>query len=58
MALCLAESLLASDRFDVEDQIQRYLRWYRDGYLSSTGRCFDIGNTCSFALLVPENHES
>jgi ADP-ribosyl-[dinitrogen reductase] hydrolase len=50
MALCLAESLLASDDFDAKDQMQRYVRWYRDGYLSSTGRCFDIGNTCSLAL--------
>ena len=23
----------------------RYLRWYREGYWSSTGACFDIGNT-------------
>jgi hypothetical protein len=23
--------------------MQRYLRWWQDGYLSSTGRCFDVG---------------
>ena len=25
--------------------LQRYVRWYREGYMSSTGSCFDIGNT-------------
>jgi ADP-ribosyl-[dinitrogen reductase] hydrolase len=49
MALCLAESLLA-EGFDPKDQIKRYTRWYREGYLSSTGECFDIGNTVKEAL--------
>lgn len=50
MALCLAESLVERGGFDARDQIERYVRWYRDGYLSSTGRCFDIGNTTRAAL--------
>ncbi len=50
MALCLAESLLACDGFDARDQMQRYRRWWREGHLSSTGRCFDIGNTVAAAL--------
>jgi ADP-ribosylglycohydrolase len=50
MALCLAESLVTCRGFDPADQMQRYVRWYREGYLSSTGRCFDIGNTVSAAL--------
>jgi ADP-ribosylglycohydrolase len=50
MALCLAESLVSCQGMDLADQMQRYLRWYRDGYLSSTGICFDIGNTVSSAL--------
>lgn len=50
MALCLAESLLAVGEFDAADQMRRYLRWYRQGYRSSTGRCFDIGNTVRYAL--------
>jgi len=29
----------------------RYLRWYEEGYMSSTGTCFDIGNTTRDALL-------
>lgn len=50
MALCLAESLVERRGFDPVDQLERYLRWYRHGYLSSTGRCFDIGNTVRAAL--------
>ena len=50
MALCIADSLLACGEFDVADQMQRYMRWYREGYRSSTGRCFDIGITVSSAL--------
>lgn len=45
MALCLAASLVETGTFDPEDQMRRYLRWYDEGYMSSTGRCFDIGNT-------------
>src|SRR5271170_7553891 len=40
MALCLAESLLAVKGFDPVDQLTRYLRWYREGHLSTTGSCF------------------
>lgn len=50
MALCLATSLVERGGFDAIDQLQRYCRWYREGYLSSTGRCFDIGNTVRSAL--------
>jgi hypothetical protein len=50
MALCLAESLIHCSGFDPEDQIKRYVRWMEEGYLSSTGTCFDIGNTVSAAL--------
>jgi len=50
LALCLAESLIEKQGFDARDQMERYVRWYREGYLSSTGRCFDIGGTTSSAL--------
>ena len=45
MALCLAESLIEKEKFDPIDQMQRYLKWDREGYLSSNGKCFDIGMT-------------
>lgn len=54
MALCLAKSLIERKGFDPKDQMERYLRWYRQGYLSSTGKCFDIGNTVRTALLSYE----
>jgi ADP-ribosylglycohydrolase len=50
MALCLAESLAECTAFDAADQMQRYLRWYKDGHWSSTGACFDIGNATREAL--------
>ena len=50
MALCLATSLIECDGFDAMDQMRRYVRWRDEGYLSSTGYCFDIGNTVSGAL--------
>ena len=51
MALCLAESLIEQKGFNPVHQLEKYLQWYRDGYLSSTGRCFDIGNTTREALV-------
>ena len=50
MALCLAARLLERQGFDARDQMQRYVRWYREGYFSCTGHCFDIGNTVAAAL--------
>ena len=50
MALCLATSLIDREGFDARDQMERYVRWWREGYLSSTGRCFDIGTTVRGAL--------
>ncbi len=50
MALCLAESLIEKRAFDPVDQLSRYLRWYREGHMSATGECFDIGNATREAL--------
>ncbi len=50
MALCLAISLVECHGFDARDQMERYCRWAETGYLSSTGTCFDIGNTIATAL--------
>jgi ADP-ribosyl-[dinitrogen reductase] hydrolase len=50
MALCLAESLIECEGFGPIDQLRRYVRWYREGHNSSTGHCFDIGNTVRTAL--------
>ena len=50
LALCLATSLVEKSEFDAVDQMRRYVNWWRHGYLSSTGECFDIGNTTIAAL--------
>src|SRR5262249_40266959 len=50
MALCLATSLTELGKFDPLDQMRRYCRWADEGYLSSNGQCFDIGNTVRSAL--------
>lgn len=50
MALCLADSLLACDGFGAADQMRRYRRWWKEGYRSSKGFCFDIGSTVRAAL--------
>ncbi len=51
MALCLAESIVETRSFNPTDQLARYVRWYKDGHLSSNGRCFDIGGQTRAALM-------
>lgn len=51
MALQLAESLCRTGgMLDPHDAALGFVRWFRDGELSSTGHCFDIGNTTATAL--------
>ena len=50
MALCLAASLVETGGFDPRDQMERYVRWWHEGYMSSTGSFFDIGGTVGTAL--------
>ncbi len=50
MALCLAESLIEKKGFDPADQMERYVKWWKKGHLSCTGKCFDIGNATRAAL--------
>lgn len=59
MALCLGYALLEDhDVNDVrqsltwsEAQLVNYVDWYKNGYCSSNGHCFDIGGTTRNALL-------
>lgn len=57
MALCLAASLIETGGFDPMDQMERYVRWWREGYMSSKGPgpALDIGNTTADALWNFEN---
>ena len=50
MALCLANSLVACHDFVPYDQLVRYKWWYKFGYMSSTGQCFDIGAATKQAI--------
>jgi ADP-ribosyl-[dinitrogen reductase] hydrolase len=50
MALCLADSLLATDGFDARDQVERFKRWQSEGYLSATGQCLGITASTARAL--------
>jgi ADP-ribosylglycohydrolase len=50
LALCSAESLINCQGFDAQHQMQNFLKWYQEGYLSVNGTCFDIGNTTREAL--------
>jgi ADP-ribosyl-[dinitrogen reductase] hydrolase len=50
MALCLADSLIACGGLDQRDLMERFLRWWQEGYNSHNGRCFDIGITTRNAL--------
>jgi ADP-ribosylglycohydrolase len=52
MALCLAESLLESEGFDARDQVARYRRWQKQGYLSATGQCVGITAATARALAI------
>jgi ADP-ribosyl-[dinitrogen reductase] hydrolase len=49
MALALADSI-ASVGWDLGDQAQRYVSWWRTGVYSVNGRVFDIGITTCAAL--------
>jgi len=49
MALALADSI-AEAGWDLNDQAQRYVQWWKMGKYSVNGRCFDIGVTTKNAL--------
>ena len=49
MALALADSI-ADVGWDINDQADRYVKWWRTGAYSVNGRAFDIGNTTIAAL--------
>ena len=57
MALCLASSLIARKGFSPYDQLVRYKWWFRQGYMSSTGQCFDIGNATRKSICTFEERQ-
>jgi ADP-ribosyl-[dinitrogen reductase] hydrolase len=55
MALCLGASLIERGGFSPKDQMKRYCNWQEHGYMSSTGKCFDIGLTTQASLMKFRN---
>jgi ADP-ribosylglycohydrolase len=54
MALLLGESLIEREGFDGHDQVQRYARWQREGYGSSTGQSVGISASVARALAMAQ----
>jgi ADP-ribosyl-[dinitrogen reductase] hydrolase len=52
MVLCVSESLIAKHGFDAHDQMDRFVRWWRYGYMTCAGRTYDVGNTTRLALFA------
>jgi ADP-ribosyl-[dinitrogen reductase] hydrolase len=51
MAMCIMDSFVRKGDYDLKDVAETFVRWIKDGYLSSIeGRAFDIGNA-TFASL-------
>ncbi len=55
LMLCVLTSLLEKKEYDLKDQMEKFMKWWKEGYLSSTGVCFDIGNTTKASLMRYEN---
>ncbi len=49
MSLALADSIVRVG-WDLQDQANRYVAWWKNGEYSVNGRCFDIGITTQSAL--------
>ncbi len=57
LMLCLAAALIYNDgHYDAHTVLSHYMAWFRDGYLSATGHCFDIGRTTQIALEEFDTH--
>ncbi|KAL2396958.1 hypothetical protein ABEF93_005225 [Exophiala dermatitidis] len=57
MALCLGHSLVdCHGESKLVDQVRRYLDWWKNGYMSSTGKTFDIG-VATLRALETWSHE-
>lgn len=54
MALCVAESVARLGRFDRADVGNNFVRWLRDGFLSSLPRAFDVGGAKYGVGAIPE----
>lgn len=54
MMLCLAESLTKTGYGPqlLSDQLAYYLKWFKEGYNTPTGKTFDVGSTTQRAIIT------
>ncbi len=52
MLLCVTESLIHMRRFAEHDVADRFLRWWREGYMTCNGRVYEVGSTTRMALFT------
>ena len=51
MAMCVMDSYVRRGGYDLKDIGDTFVRWYRDGYLSSMdGQSFDVGGATAMAM--------
>lgn len=50
MMLCLSKSLIDYPEYNAKDTLIRYSKWFRNGYMSSTSNCIDIGKTTATSI--------
>jgi ADP-ribosyl-[dinitrogen reductase] hydrolase len=55
LALCLLASLLDRNQLDPDDLGQRFVDWYRSGYLAVDNRVFDVGIRTANAIFAIES---
>jgi ADP-ribosyl-[dinitrogen reductase] hydrolase len=50
LALCLAHSLIKQKGFSPGCIMDNFLKWRKEGFMSSTGKAFDVGHTTDIAI--------
>jgi len=50
MTLCLAKSLIECNGMNQKDQLSKYVKWFKEGYMSATGRSIGCGKQVYKAL--------
>jgi len=57
MTLCLADSLIRCKENNIYDQLETYLKWLENGYMSCDGRVRGIGQTVLRSLVYYKKHK-
>ena len=52
MSLCTINSIMEKGTVDYDDLMNKWYKWYKDGYMSSRDVCYDIGMTTSRSLML------